>query len=152
MNIERLTQLAEWLEGGAKHERFEFDMSTGFSFPVTEDFNPDVVPECGAACCIAGAACQFFGDVETLYRLYWEDHYVSEFDDGDMAQLDWLPISDEARVLLGLTDAQAEALFVPTSSPQHLEKSLRDFNDPAWAARTIRRLIETGEVDWMASR
>lgn len=149
MNINRLTQLAEWLEGGAKHERFTFDMTTGIAFPVTEEFNPDKVTDCGVACCIAGAACQFFGDPTTLIQNEWlrkgELHLA-----GDHFEVDWKKLSTQAMFLLGLTEAQATALFTPNET--HRYRMLREFNDPAWAARTIRRLIETGEVDWMASR
>lgn len=52
MNIDRLTELAVWLEAGApvSHGVTEFNMA-GFIEAPTKG--------CGTACCIAGAAIQF---------------------------------------------------------------------------------------------
>lgn len=145
MNIERLTKLAEWLEAGAKHERITFDMTRGLAFKITEDFDPSKAAACATSCCIAGAAVQFFGNVDELVAAdplpqpHW--HRVEEFA--------WWRVRDEAELLLDLDYTKATSLFEPHCV---YGGGLDDYNDPAWAARTIRRLIATGEVDWEATR
>lgn len=155
MNTERLTHLAEWLEGGAKHKGFRFDMSTGLRVIVDEDYNADN-PEhnyCTTQCCIAGATVQFFGaikgwnvtpdDVLDLGHINYE---AEDPEDALVYEQGWDTTFAYAKELLELTHEQAEALFLPGHS-----EGLSEFNDPAWAARTIRHFIATGVVDWDAT-
>ena len=81
---------------------------------------------CGTVCCIAGAANQFFGDPDANKLL----------DAGEMA-----------REVLGLSGSVAIELFTQC-------ESIADWSQisEAWAARTIRHLISTGDVDWEACR
>lgn len=143
MNVDRLIQLAEWLEAGAKHERIAFDMANGILFlGVPPD--PSAVSGCNSSCCIAGAAVQFFGDVQAVADADAEFGLTT-------AYIDFGLIHTEAGSLLGLPWRLSTKLFLPSwylESGEHL----KDFNDPAWAARTIRHLIATGEVDWEATR
>jgi hypothetical protein len=147
MNTERLTKLAEWLEAGATHERITFDMQCGVTFnddgdgrafvEGTKDFE-----DCRTTCCIAGAAVQFFADQETLDAL--RDDFNAKYEE----ELTWTNVFEQAADLLGLSYQEAEDLFTPDVS---LGGTLKCFSDPAWAARTIRHLISTGEVDWEAT-
>lgn len=140
MNVDRLTKLAEWLEAGAKHERIAFDMLHGISF-VGASPHPSTVTSCNSSCCIAGASVQFFGNVEALAEAdesFGARGYQTTHIDFDL-------IHGEAAALLDLPWQQSCELFLPG-------ESLHEFNDPAWAGRTIRHLIATGEVDWEATR
>ena len=113
MNVERLTEIAEWLEAGAPHK----GAVDGFNMV---DYTTET--DCGTCCCIAGAANAFAGQ----------------------------PLGSEAcaRGLLDLRLGQAEELFAPNYPAP------ADWGDvtPAWAARCIRKLIATGEVDWEGTR
>lgn len=155
MNIDRLTKLAEWLEAGAKHERIHFDMTRGLAFKITEDFDPKKPADCDTSCCIAGAAVQFFGGDARLTRSAESAQERTDLgflrEDG-FTESGWLSISNAAADLLDLDGDDfycSEKLFEPQ---QWFGGELEDFNDPAWAARTIRHLIATGEVDWNATR
>lgn len=125
MNVERLTALAEWLEAGGKPNgvKATFRMSTWFT-PHAFD--------CGTACCIAGSAVLKFGTADECSKLY----------NGRLSP-NWIP--NAAKEVLGLDAVQATRLFVP---------SFLDLGkiDAAWAARTIRHLIDTGKVDWAITK
>lgn len=125
MNIDKLVEIAEWLEAGATYVK-------GVSrFDMTHFIERD---HCGTSCCIAGAAIQF--DRKFPYA------------DGEVTGA-----HETARRILGLTFAQALALFYGEGSDCVLDPDEGDINPlsritPAWAARCIRKLIETGKVDW----
>ena len=159
MNIANLEFIAEWLEAGAPHRGKvkSFDMSVGVKIDALdvvrkEDGSLDV-PACGTACCIAGAATQFFNDFdESIIRSAIDgvyDNFVS-------AEADWDEVFHEARDLLGLTHKQACELFVPIGTDddsifpnwETSGKQWHEFNKPDLAAKVIRNLIETGEVNW----
>lgn len=141
MNVERLTRLAEWLEAGAPHERIKFDMTSGILVSVTEGFDPSKPSACNTSCCIAGATVEFYGNVDALATTHG---YATFYHDPKFRELGWNEVRDEAEKLLGLEWDVAEDLFVPAD--------LEEVNDPAWAARTIRHLIVTGEVNWELTR
>lgn len=159
MDIERLTKLAEWLENGAKHERISFDMREGIVVRKVEDVDPSSPDTCQTACCLAGAATQFFDPawVERMWGDVWmgdRPAFFSEYslyeDDDPTYSTDNTPIafggiSGHAQDLLDLSWTQAHSLFTPGNFDA-------DYNDPAWAARVIRRLIATGKVDWDAEK
>jgi len=136
MNIERLTELAEWLERGAPEQKgvTKFDMG---DFICLEEYKThtdmwekykegaldeadSILRRCGTACCIAGAAVMFYSKHPALSRLQYNE-------------------ADDGRDLLDLTAEQSNRLFFPRNL---------DLITPSWAARCIRKLIETGEVDW----
>lgn len=153
-NIPRLTRLAEWLEAGAMHETMTFDINTGITIKAST-YNRDEPTECGTSCCIAGAAVQFFdkGGYDDMVRNFPVDPEYP--DDHDENSLSWTKIFANARDLLGLTTDQAALLFVPDNDPEKpsifaWSDELEKYNDPAWAARTIRHFIATGEMDWEA--
>lgn len=83
--------------------------------------------ECGTTCCIAGAAIQFFGG-----------------GDGGMPE-------DKATALLDLDCTTASNLFYGGIMTVDGQVDLEDIT-PAWAARCIRKLIATGEVDWVGTQ
>jgi hypothetical protein len=64
----------------------------------------------------------------------------------------WDRTFEEAQELLGLTFKQAQDLFVPVGTDGDgiygWGDDWDDFNDPKLAAKVIRNLIETGEVNW----
>lgn len=118
MNVDKLTEIAEWLEAGAPERNgvVEFDMR--------HFIEPNVHRLCGTTCCIAGAALQFeaaepYADTDEVFeRLF-------------------MTVGEAARYVLDLTNKQAEWLFHGRLGAS-----------PAWAARCIRKLIATGKVDW----
>ncbi len=173
MQKERLLALACWLEGGAHHKlqihgrEVVFDMANGIKVlaDVGQDFDPNT---CGTACCIAGAAVEFFAPERAIRLLSEVREEVEGFDEGtdeeDPIEREslWdislqakfytdgfgLGVAEIAENLLGLTTEQARKLFVPNNQPSLSHSSLRDFNDPARAARVIRHGVATGQFDW----
>lgn len=142
MNIERLTEIAEWLEGGAVHvsnngEKYAFimdfwkaDIGKNGVQEHAKAGNLDWMPgDCGGAMCIGGAAEQFFGDEGEIEEMKREDEYCSD---------------QYAAGLLGLPKDQAWDLFYPWTNYRVNDVPLT----PQRAAKVIYHLIETGEVDW----
>jgi hypothetical protein len=120
---QRLIGLAEWLEAGAANR------GTVTGFDMRQTFADR---ECGTVCCIGGAAALFYSGHETPHDYFrWR---VSNF------ACDGLYIGQRE---LGLTDQQAAALF----APRNFEYRKGGYN-AAWAARTIRHFLATGNVDW----
>lgn len=142
MHIERLTALANWLEGGAQHKLrignrdVVFDMNVGIKplAGVGEEFDPS---SCGTACCVAGAAVEFFAPEEAtkLIQRSWEeaagliDDVITRGDDPTEMDDEWWNdalaigfqggdpehplIFEQAQKLLGLSHEQASMLFLP---------------------------------------
>ncbi|QWF18679.1 hypothetical protein [Lysobacter capsici] len=148
MNTERLTTLAQWLEAGAKHEKITFDITRGILVKNIDEFDPSKPTECQTTCCIAGACVQFYGDMSDLVEEA-DDRTYRNGNTPVPAELTWRDVRDQAAQLLGLSDSTAMRLFSPEL---FFGGDLKDYNDPAWAARTIRHLIATGESDWTATR
>lgn len=144
----RLERLARWLEAGAPHETIKFDMREGVVLKEIKRFENGTIDgeatmACGTSCCIAGAAVQFFNDLPTMLVKHSEDAVR-------LKKIGWSTVRKEAEELLGLTRDQSWKLFTPATGdwgrvPEH-------YNDPKWAGRVIRKLIETGEVDWPGCR
>lgn len=118
MNVERLTTIAEWLEAKApaRNGVVRFNMQ-----------HFDARTECGAVCCIAGAAVHFFHP-------------------------DWIHLFHEqifgnAAALLELDSDTADTLFFAMPVRVQLGEIPTD-----WAARCVRKLIATGQVDWYGTR
>lgn len=109
MNKDRLIDLAEWCEAGCPERNgvVGFDMS---------DYEQST--SCGNVCCLAGAACYFYGA---------------------SGGPGWIFPAAKA---LGLSFLQADELFIPDVEFPFAEIT------PAMAARTLRHLVETGEVRW----
>jgi len=118
MNIERLTVICEWLEAGAPHK----DGVDGFDMRALVRYTP-----CGAVCCIAGAASQFFGGKGESFFI-------------------------QAANLLELDCKTAERLFYAFNGSPEEGRIDPATITPAWAARCIRKLIATGEVDWVGTQ
>lgn len=184
LQTERLEALANWLEGGAKHSlrignrKVVFDMRVGIRVmaDIGEDFDPN---ECGTACCVAGAAVQFFAPdrAQTLLQLAHvealelvadtvecgddpkeidRDTWQDTLDVAFITNSDERPgVFEKAQKLLGLTYNQAKMLFQPTEPLVGLDYfppdhlELCDFTDPLWAARTIRTGLKTGVFNWL---
>lgn len=133
MNTERLNILADWLEAGAPHERagMRFDMEIGIE--VDHDNG------CATACCIAGAAVQFFDPTWVAEKV------EAALDDDFESGVPWMSVRSAAAALLDLDIETARGLFEP-----HLNTSwdLSDFKDPVRVARVVRHFAKTGTVDW----
>lgn len=143
MNEERLNILAEWLEGGAQHERITFDMSTGLAYDEIVELDPNKIAQCGSSCCIAGAAVQFFNNPPAMIETALKKRDINE----SKTEIPWWTVKEEAASLLDLDVKTAHLLFEPAGG-----EKLAEYNDPYWAGRVIRRLIATGEVDWDACK
>lgn len=141
MNIERLTEIAEWLERGAP----ERDGVKGFYMPDFFSMSTDVYYDirsalrvgevnradeifrgCGTTCCIAGAAIAFYAEhPATVVTSVYTDEI------------------GKAAELLELDYNTAIKLFAPAFSMDKIH--------PAWAARCVRKLIAVGVVDWLGT-
>lgn len=140
MNVERLNEIALWLEGGAKHvdangNQVVFDMEKIWL----------QTPSCGTVCCIAGAALQFYNNARALAK---EDGYGDIFIATDFGVMSTSTV-DEAAALLGIDEVRARRLFEPHEF-SYVDRASEI--DASWAARCIRKLITTGEVDWLSTR
>lgn len=133
LDLQRLETIALWLEAGApEHGPVKrFDMAAGITAPSTS-----ARATCNTACCIAGAAVQFF-------EARWAARQPLE-----AGIMDWRALAARARMALGLSEAQASVLFEPDFA--HGGRMDR-YSDPAWAARTVRHLMATGVADWEAA-
>jgi hypothetical protein len=125
MNIERLTEVAEWLEAGAPERKF--DMRTFFDFDAKQPQN-----WCGTSCCIGGY----------VLSKYVYDNPIDYFESVD---------SDEVQAgnALGLTQEQWRALFFIYDMKTSIayRASWKDVT-PAQAAKAVRNLIATGDTNW----
>lgn len=126
---QRLEVVARWLEAGAPHVDDKgvvgFDMSVGVRRT-----------DCGTACCIAGAVCQFNRPFRGLKEDDEAGFWSSDPECGVLGR---------AIDLLDISYFDAEDLFAPDTY---------DGDDgwshvtPADAALTIRKYLATGRVDW----
>jgi hypothetical protein len=137
MNIERLIEIAEWLEAGAPERAgiVEFNMRDAIEPVRSIDW------ACKTACCIAGAAIQF----ERSHR--GESPIKSRRCMGD--------IHLDAIRILGINFSEAHGLFFGNGyidgSISSVKGSFRgglNSITPEIAARTIRHFIATGDIDW----
>lgn len=144
LNIPNLTRLADHLDS-LPDEKFDlsnwFSTEPGTALPGIKWDTP-VVPSCQTCACVAG---------ETLV-LFQPDTPIT------------LPaVQHKAAALLGLMGDQSEHLFVPreyedavdedTDEPDVLPEGwLMTDVKPDQAARVIRHLIATGNVDWRILR
>lgn len=151
MNKQLLGELAEWLEGGAKHKYVTFGMGVGILVKKTRKDRLKDIRTCKTVCCLAGAAVQFYNEPQKiLERAIEETHpkYGKQYGKADR-QLPWSDVSDEAKHVLGLDNLTAATLFFPPAwSDDTGESSIT----PAWAARVVRHLIATGVVDWLGNK
>ena len=131
MHYLRLETLAAWLEAGDEYDGPTFDMSLGLR-----------LSECGTRACLAGTAVQFFDPA-------WRATFANLPSAG--GQIDWPQLKAKARNLLGLSPSQADRLFEPKHNSHTFQGSEADNLEMAWAARTIRHLIATGEANWDAT-
>lgn len=134
MNRELLTQIAEWLEAGAPHKAgiSQFNMNKLID-TASYTNSPNPIHGCGTACCIAGAAIQFTQENKNLPPM----------DRLPAISANW----QQAGELLRLQDDLAYALFFG----ENLEgKWIVDLEEVTAkdAAKVIRHLLATGEVDW----
>ena len=135
MNKERLLEIAEWLESGAEPKCgvIEFDMSTFGSVLKRTPIRRHI---CGTAACIAGTAVMWeHGPSKGMKLIFDTSRTRAEH-----------PGFTEGKKLLDLTHEQATKLFLAIRrSGAHIYFA---HIGPRWAARCIRKLVETGEVDW----
>lgn len=142
LNIAALDRVAKWLEAGAPHTATPngppvtgFDMSRGVAIDSAG---------CGTVCCIAGAVCQFEGvtNAEAVDMLASAE--------GNWHELGWWGahgVAGQAQEILGLTSEQADSLFTPVGYNYDKWDDYRPLT-AALAARVIRHLIATGDVNW----
>jgi len=119
VNIERLTELAEWLESGAPRKA-GVDGFNMLHFRNESEY-------CGTTCCICGAAVTWWYPPEKLLA------------DRETLGFNWVQLGAK---VLNLDIETAYQLFNPTDV-------FLSYITSAWAARCIRNLIATGRVDWL---
>lgn len=121
MRVDRLEEIAKWLDDGAIHVTAGGTVY-GFNMGYWDNSVDDIVEEdaaaaesqgCGSVMCIGGAAEQFYGE------------YASE--------------------ALGLDRYTSRRLFYPRD---HFTKTEYEDLTPENCAKVIRHLIKTGNVDW----
>lgn len=122
MNIENLTEIAEWLEASAPPQ----NGSAGFCMNYFADETL-----CGTIHCICGAAVQF-----EAFRQRVSAEDIEVLHGGD--------IVEAGAYLLGLSLKDAYSLFYPTNHPFVVYGRI----PPEYAARVIRNLMATGKVEW----
>lgn len=129
MNKERLLQLANVLESdkAAKHFNMDFFFShDGYVQPsVPVSINKELEGHCGSVACIAGWTVGHFHPDGILFPF---------------------EISQQAAWLLGLDNIQKIKLFTP-GVPESNEFDPYKASAKQ-AAKVVRHLAETGEVDW----
>lgn len=141
LNIAALDRVAKWLEAGAPHT------ATPGGIPVTGfDMSRGVAIDdkgCGTVCCIAGAVCQFEGITNAEVA-----GMLAEKGWGELGWWDTGGVASQAQEILGLTSEQADSLFTPEGyASEEWEDAYRPLT-AALAARVIRHLIATGDVNW----
>lgn len=136
MRVDRLAELAEWLEAGAPHKGTIYGFDMRFVYAELDRFiGPDGVDRCGAVCCMAGAAIEFFGTSKQVREMHRNGN----------PDLD----GRRAAKLLGISFCkQADYLFFPDESESSKPPISHKKIDAPWAARCVRKLIATGVVDW----
>lgn len=173
MNKQLLHQVANWLEAGAPHATFKMELGVYVETPLEYEQTADPygadrildrANECGTTCCIAGAALALANvpgmpsgaaefnrsAINVAYEIEScpESSGILEGTESKSALApSWYRTSVMARDLLGLDADTAQALFLAQGAGADLTKI-----DEAWAARCIRKLIATGEVDWEGTR
>ena len=126
----RLTQLIQDLQ---KEQQIAFYMGTYYSTNIPRhagifaELPPENIPEgyCGSLCCLAGLA--YVKHAERPERLHSDQYF------------EW------AKDWLGLTQAEAKALFTP--GEVMVFKVARHYSKST-AVRVLRRLRDEGVVDW----
>lgn len=125
MNVDRLSEIASWLEAGAHHEHITFNMDCALIPSLIDPSLPATKHNIRSVnCCIMGIAAMTY-----CQDLFNDDTNVS-------SDIHYLEVAQKA---LGLTSDQAWTLFYGSVSPN---------TPPQWAAKVIRHLIKTGKVDW----
>lgn len=138
MNITAIHTLAETLENLPPEKKVGFNMGT-YHHDLASDFGPmetNVGHQCGTVACIAGWASMFLREDGTgLLQRPRREIDIPAFD-------------DLGAHLLGLDENQANSLFEPMN--YEFENADIDWGQitPAQAAKVLRHLAATGEVDW----
>jgi hypothetical protein len=133
MNVDNILKLAEVLESdaAAAHfnmgEWFHHDGDHALPLGVTV---AEAIQDCGTVACIAGWAVVAFHSAEELRDV--------NFDLAAIAAND-----------LGLSSYRAMEIFTPGSAPHVVECDLPVYHaTPKQAAKLLRHLAATGEIDW----
>lgn len=137
MNVELLARIAEWLEAGGYDDKHGFNMACGV---VRKDDTSAPGHDCHTMCCIAGYAVMMFCNTtaSAALRMDWELRAPGN-------TLSWVvDVLPLARQVLDLDQKTADDLFTP---PGYDDWGVWP---PERAARMIRHLIDTGEVNWHA--
>lgn len=128
MNRERLELIASLLSDVDEESRTFVHEGTTYILRMNVGHKKD---QCGTVCCIAGLAASLFDP---------------EFITTEYTYPEWYGLSETARIALGLTDPQADALFLSAVAGPF---SAIDVS-PLQAAEAIERLVE-GQFPWQRS-
>jgi hypothetical protein len=147
MNIDRLTKLAEHFEAGAPPEKvndIQFFMPTTLEITVNKKNNED--HWCNSSGCIAGLAVAMF-DMDSINEQVELARRRRPRPRVTMINF----VKDRARKLLDLTNDQINNLFDPETYAEANGLNTIDLYDITHeqVGQMLRRLIETGEVNWL---
>lgn len=135
MNTERILRLANFIES-LPDERLDmcFWAKDASGDENLEQSTETILHNCGTAACIGGWTEALFNPGRSTFlgtRGLWDESPAA------------VVPTDSAGDLLGLTVAQAHDLFMPPHT-----SGAWDCITPAIAGATLRRLAETGQVEW----
>lgn len=153
MNKQRIINLAEVI-WETDYKLDIFDMNTWLNMdkpllfqPVKDTNDPDEITDLADACntraCIAGHAVILFDDTGV-----WQESLRVPDEENPKPG-----IAELAARLLDITPAQADVLFTPNEGSDPKREIPHGYRITAGdSADTLRRLAETGEVQWLIER
>lgn len=135
MNTTAINNLAAFLENIPSRYNRGFNMETYISDWEEED-HTNVGFQCNSTACIAGWACLVLGAKGGILKKERDSHGINSF-------------AHTARDLLGLDERTSDELFEPFNH-RFLARDDIDWDKvtPRQAAKVLRHLAKTSEVDW----
>jgi len=143
MNITVINAVAELLKNIPPKLNTGFNMGSYSQEVADSDYSTNVEHKCGTTACIAGWVAEFFKTDGTLLKRRRTDEQIQRMGYGGVT-----PYSEVAAGILGIDDRTAYELFEPMNARPSLAAADWDAVTPQQAAKVLRHLATTGEVDW----
>ncbi len=151
MNIVAINALAGLLENIPSRFEQGFNMSSYLATQGDEAFDEDhtnVGHHCGTTACIAGWASSFLQRDGTLLNEARTHAQMALMHSDGIGHPSWNTHAGLAAGLLGLDSEEAERLFEPMNTDFERDDIEWSEVSPRQAAKVLRHLAKTGEVDW----